>query len=483
MYGELLLSGVGSANKRRISAAGWRSLAADIAWLVDIAAIAVAGGILIAVDNGANAANPTGAVLLIGCLFAANILPFARAYKIDDLLRPGIGIARAILGWSMTIAAVIVALFAMKLSQQVPRLWLGAWFVSGAAALASARLVLAWAWGRGATASVMVRRIAVVGLGDRLASVVQQIGDVDASVQVTAVLALDDMPTQPWPSTIKTLASFGHLETEVLAGAVDQIVLALPSRPSGLFEPTMRALRHLPIDIGWAPELPDLRTPVLGVAQVGDMPLVCLQRRPLDGWRYVLKSLEDRVLAGCMLLAAAPAMVLIAVAVKLDSPGPILYRQQRRGFSRDPIALLKFRSMYIDQCDAPDATVVEQASRNDPRVTPVGRWLRRTSLDELPQLFNVLRGEMSVIGPRPHAVAHDNHYADLIDDYLGRHRVKPGMTGWAQVHGFRGETRTLADMRRRIELDLEYIDRWSLWLDLQIFARTLLVGFTQPTAY
>ena len=245
----------------------------------------------------------------------------------------------------------------------------------------------------------------------------------------------------------------------------------------------MRALRHLPVDVSWAPELPDLRTPILGVVQVGEIPLIRLVRRPLDGWRYVLKSVEDQVLAAGMLVVAAPAMLGIALAVKLDSPGPVFYRQHRRGFSGEPIALLKFRTMFVEQCDPPDASEITQASRGDPRVTRIGRFLRRTSLDELPQLFNVLRGEMSVIGPRPHAVAHDRHYADLIDDYLGRHRVKPGMTGWAQVHGYRGETRTIDQMRRRIELDLEYIDQWSLWLDLQIFYRTLLVGFTQSSAF
>ena len=145
--------------------------------------------------------------------------------------------------------------------------------------------------------------------------------------------------------------------------------------------------------------------------------------------------------------------------------------------------MLKFRTMHAAMCDPIDARWVRQATRGDPRVTRVGRLLRRTSLDELPQLWNVLLGEMSIVGPRPHAVAHDHHYADLIDDYLGRHRVKPGITGWAQIHGYRGETRNVEDMRRRIELDLEYIDRWSLWLDLHILVRTVIVGFTQPTAY
>jgi putative colanic acid biosynthesis UDP-glucose lipid carrier transferase len=183
------------------------------------------------------------------------------------------------------------------------------------------------------------------------------------------------------------------------------------------------------------------------------------------------------------LLFLAPLLAVLALAVRLDSPGPVFYRQLRQGFSKQPIAVLKFRTMHADRCDAADAAVVRQAILGDARVTRLGRFLRKTSLDELPQLLNVLRGEMSLVGPRPHALAHDRHYADLIDDYLGRHRVKPGITGWAQVHGYRGETRTVEDMRKRIELDLAYIDSWSILLDLRILWRTLFVGFGSRNAY
>jgi len=161
----------------------------------------------------------------------------------------------------------------------------------------------------------------------------------------------------------------------------------------------------------------------------------------------------------------------------------VIYRQRRFGFNREAIEVLKFRTMREEACDGADAGTVRQVRRDDDRVTRVGRFLRRSSLDELPQLFNVLRGDMSLVGPRPHAIAHDRHYAELIDGYLGRHRVKPGITGWAQVHGYRGETRTVEDMRRRIEFDLHYIDNWSLALDLRILLRTPLTGFVHDNAY
>jgi putative colanic acid biosynthesis UDP-glucose lipid carrier transferase len=173
-------------------------------------------------------------------------------------------------------------------------------------------------------------------------------------------------------------------------------------------------------------------------------------------------------------------MLCIALLVKLDSPGPVLFRQQRLGFNNNVFVVFKFRTM---KCRAEPETTVPQARRDDPRVTRVGRFLRRLSLDELPQLFNVLKGEMSLIGPRPHALVHNEQFAALIDDYLGRHRVQPGITGWAQVNGLRGETDTLAKMQRRVEYDLAYIDRWSVMLDLRILFLTTLSVLFDRSAY
>jgi len=191
---------------------------------------------------------------------------------------------------------------------------------------------------------------------------------------------------------------------------------------------------------------------------------------------------EDRVLATLVLALAAPVMLGIALLIRLGSPGPVVYRQRRYGFDNRPIEVLKYRTMFVEQCDD-DAGALVSARRHDPRVTPIGRLLRRTSLDELPQFLNVLRGEMSIVGPRPHAVVHHERYAGLIDGYLARHRVKPGITGWAQVNGLRGEADTLARMQERVRYDLHYIENWSLLLDLRIILRTLLVGFSHPNAY
>jgi putative colanic acid biosynthesis UDP-glucose lipid carrier transferase len=215
---------------------------------------------------------------------------------------------------------------------------------------------------------------------------------------------------------------------------------------------------------------------------VDGVPLLDVLQRPFSRWGYLVKTLEDYVLGALLLIAVAPLMLIIAIAVRLDTPGPVLFRQQRYGFNNRTIQVLKFRTMR-DQVGETRADQAVQATRHDPRLTRVGRWLRRTSLDELPQLLNVLRGEMSIVGPRPHMVAHNEKYASLIDSYLGRHRVKPGITGWAQVNGLRGETDTLEKMERRIQYDLDYIEQWSLAFDLRIIARTMLVGFVHQNAY
>jgi len=200
----------------------------------------------------------------------------------------------------------------------------------------------------------------------------------------------------------------------------------------------------------------------------------------LDGHNALLKSAFDKVFAAVALLLLSPLICIIALAIKLDSPGPVFFRQHRHGWDGKIIEVLKFRTM--SQSVSPMDTG-RQAVKNDPRVTSLGRWLRRSSLDELPQFYNVLRGNMSVVGPRPHPVALNENFTHQIDAYMQRHRVKPGITGWAQVHGLRGETETLDKMRKRVEYDLYYIENWSLWLDIKIILQTVVAGWAGKNAY
>jgi len=235
----------------------------------------------------------------------------------------------------------------------------------------------------------------------------------------------------------------------------------------------------LPIDVQLCPDAMSVPCAIRGAQKAAGLVLLNLQRRPLSARGMIIKTAMDYALGAIALVVFAPVMVAIAVAIKWDSRGPVFFVQSRHGYNHRIIRVVKFRTMTV----AEDGPVVTQAAKDDKRVTRAGRFLRRTSLDELPQLFNVLKGELSLVGPRPHAVAHNESYAQLLNRYATRHKVKPGITGWAQVNGCRGETKTTEDMRKRIEHDLYYIKHWSPALDLQILAKTALVPFFDKRAY
>jgi Undecaprenyl-phosphate glucose phosphotransferase len=259
---------------------------------------------------------------------------------------------------------------------------------------------------------------------------------------------------------------------------LDEIRIVLASRAEQNCAAMIRQLCVLPVDI--TIDLRGVLGGPAGASAASRIPPVVVLRRPLAGWNATVKRAEDLLVGGLMLLLASPIFALIMFGIKLDSAGPVFFRQERFGFNNNRMMVWKFRTMYADP--KPDPTV-PQAKRNDDRITRFGGFLRRTSLDELPQLLNVLRGEMSLVGPRPHASAHNEKYGRLIDGYLGRHRVKPGITGWAQICGLRGETTTLEPMRRRLEHDLYYIENWSFLFDLQIMLRTVPAMISGENAY
>lgn len=233
------------------------------------------------------------------------------------------------------------------------------------------------------------------------------------------------------------------------------------------------------VAVHWVPDIFSLRLVNHCVREIAGIPVLTLSETPLIGTRLMFKALEDFVLSVLILIMITPVLLAIALAVKLDSRGPVFFRQQRMGWNGKIFRIWKFRSMFVHQ---PEDGVVKQAEKNDPRVTRVGAFIRRTSLDELPQIFNVLTGDMSLVGPRPHAIQHDEEYSRRISDYFARHNIKPGITGLAQVRGFRGETKSVEQMMQRVESDIEYINNWSLWLDLTILVRTT-AAFTGKYAY
>jgi len=261
--------------------------------------------------------------------------------------------------------------------------------------------------------------------------------------------------------------------------AIECLMLQLDWARSGFIETLTRMLRVLPIPIHLLPDDNVASLLKSRPVTVGTSWTLELRRAPLSRFERFIKRTIDILGAVVALTVLSPVFLIVPILIKLDSKGPIFFKQQRNGFNGRKFKIYKFRSMRVLE----DGNVILQAKRNDPRVTRIGKWLRRTSIDELPQLFNVLRGDMSLVGPRPHAVAHNDEYQKVVANYAFRHHVKPGITGWAQVCGFRGETQTLELMEQRVEHDLWYINHWSPWLDLRILARTTVLAYRQSSAY
>lgn len=254
-----------------------------------------------------------------------------------------------------------------------------------------------------------------------------------------------------------------------LRGAdIQEFLIALPTSQLSLMPWMLSVLRPVPLPVRLVPEGPALSLALLSRRSLGGYAVLDIKRPPLTAPEQAMKRALDLAIAMLAILALAPLLLVVALAIKLETDGPIIFRQDRRGFNGRDFEILKFRTMHV----AENGAQVTQARRGDTRVTKVGRWLRRTSIDELPQCWNVLRGEMSVVGPRPHALAHDDFYDKAIEDYAFRQHVKPGLTGWAQVNGHRGETPDLTSMNARVEHDLWYINHWSIWLDIRIIGLT-----------
>ncbi|HUP30753.1 MAG TPA: undecaprenyl-phosphate glucose phosphotransferase [Usitatibacter sp.] len=327
-----------------------------------------------------------------------------------------------------------------------------------------------------------VKRVAVVAgagsLGRKLAERVA--GTPYLGVQVAGFFddrspeRLKDLPADKLLGTVEQLADY------VKTHHVDMIYLALPMASQPRITKLLDQLCDTTASVYFAPDIFLFDLIQARMDTIGGIPVLAVCETPFYGVNGLVKRISDIVLASLILVLISPLLLAVAIGVKMSSPGPALFRQRRYGLDGREITVYKFRSMRVTE----DGPVVKQATRDDPRVTRFGAFIRRTSLDELPQFVNVLQGRMSIVGPRPHAVAHNEMYRKLIKSYMIRHKVKPGITGWAQVNGLRGETETVEKMKARIEYDLDYLRHWSLRLDLQIIWKTIFVVFKRPdTAY
>ncbi len=406
-------------------------------------------------------------------------------YRTEALLNPVRRLPRLLAGITIVFAILLAAIVFGKLGVQFSRVWLGSWFVASVGLLCAGRLAASRLLAHWNENGQLARRAVIVGGGEPAGEVLEALNRQPNS-DVSVIGLFDDRSDLRSPNVVSGYAKLGsiaELTQFVRDTRVDLLIVTLPLHAETRLSSVLNQLWVLPVDIRLSAYSQKLRYRPRTYSYIGAIPLLDLFDKPLHGWDTVLKAIEDRVLASLALVFALPVMALVALAIKLESRGPVLFKQKRYGFNNELIEIYKFRSMYVDQCDA---TAAQLVTRGDPRVTRVGRFIRRTSLDELPQLFNVLKGDLSLVGPRPHATqakAHNSLYDQVVEGYFARHKVKPGITGWAQVNGWRGETDTVEKIQKRVEHDLYYIENWSILFDLVILARTPISLLGSKGAY
>ncbi len=379
---------------------------------------------------------------------------------------------------AITLASAFGVVFFLKIQTEFSRIWVLLWMGILFSSLAIGRALLS-GYADALMRNGMLRRsVALVGSGKQFMAAKEALQQEANHFSLISALNLGAPDALSFDSA-RLAQEIGPFIKEAQDKHVDGVIIALPSSMGLELEKIVTQVQMLPVDVQVVPDFGGANISARYVQKIGNAPVITTISKPITEWGAFLKMIEDYVIGAACLMLALPAMAIIALAIKLDSPGPVFFRQRRHGYNHRVIQVLKFRTMRVLE----DGDAVKQATKNDSRVTRVGAFLRRTSLDELPQFWNVIRGEMSVVGPRPHALAHNTYYGKLIEKYANRHRVKPGITGWAQVHGFRGETTDPDMMAKRIRYDLEYIENWSIWLDLKIVIMTPLFGVFRRAAY
>jgi Undecaprenyl-phosphate glucose phosphotransferase len=416
------------------------------------------------------------AVAAVICFQAADI------YQVQVFRGQLRQMTRMISSWAFVFLLFLGASFLAKLGSEISRVWLSAFFFIGLAALITERLFLRALVRRWARQGRLDRRTVIVGADNNGEQLVEALkNEYDNDIEVLGVFddrndsrALDTCAGSPKLGKVDDIVEFARRTR------VDLVLFALPISAETRILEMLKKLWVLPVDIRLSAHTNKLRFRPRSYSYLGKVPTLDVFEAPITDWDLVMKWLFDHVVGFIVLVMALPVMALVALAVKLDSPGPVLFRQKRFGFNNERIDVYKFRSMYHHQADPLASKVV---TKNDPRVTRVGRFIRKTSLDELPQLFNVVfKSNLSLVGPRPHAVQgklQSRLFDEAVDGYFARHRVKPGITGWAQINGWRGEIDNEEKIQKRVEFDLYYIENWSALFDTYILLKTPLALMTK----
>ncbi|WP_374387067.1 undecaprenyl-phosphate glucose phosphotransferase [Sandaracinobacter sp.] len=426
-----------------------------------------------------------GRTMLAGALIFALVAEIMGSYDVDCHFSMRKSWERVLGSWMVTGLFLVTIGFLLKVSEEFSRGWAITWFVTAAVMLAGTRAAMTLWIRRLKGQGVFNSRVAIYGAsaqGQKLAQYIRG----NSKLTISLVGFFDDRRDGRVPILVDDLPVFGttdDLVAMIRDDLIDQVIVALPWSAETRIQQVVQKLALTPVRIRLAPDLANFAFAHRPLVLLGDMPVITLFERPISGTDAIVKRAEDLVLTIGILLFVWPIMLLAALAVKLDSPGPIFFRQPREGFNNQRFDVLKFRSMTHDECQTDG---IRQATRDDKRVTRVGRFIRATSIDELPQLFNVLKGDMSLVGPRPHAPstrAAGRPFHEVVQTYAARHKVKPGITGWAQACGWRGETDTEEKLVKRLEHDLYYIENWSVTFDLYILVRTAFAVIFPKNAF
>jgi Undecaprenyl-phosphate glucose phosphotransferase len=394
-------------------------------------------------------------------------------------------IGRVLGAWAGVMLVLMVGIFFFKAGDLVSRVWLLAWFLSGGALLVAYRLLLRSIVQRLTSQGRLKRRTVIVGGGSDAALLIEQIA-AGSDQDINLLGLFDDRVGERSPDIVSGCHKLGKVADLIEFARrtpVDLVIVSMPLSAEKRVLDMLTQLWVLPVDIRLSAHMSKLRFTEKAYSYVGDLPVLDMADRPISDWNLVFKWVFDKVVALTALVLLSPVMIATAIAIKLESKGPVFFMQHRHGFNNELVRIYKFRSMRTDMLDQSAAKLV---TKDDPRVTRVGKFIRRTSIDELPQLINVLKGELSIVGPRPHALqakAANQLYYEAVEGYFARHRVKPGITGWAQINGWRGETDTIEKIMQRVNHDLYYIEHWSILLDCYILIMTPIRLFNTENAY
>ncbi|MEX6505054.1 undecaprenyl-phosphate glucose phosphotransferase [Jiella sp. M17.18] len=425
-------------------------------------------------------------LLIAGAAVGVTALAFAHGYDLAFLRGRLTLLWRVAAGWGLAVCLVAIALFALSSDGVDGHGWLFGWYAGGAGTLCLGRILLRANIKRWARNGRMERRALIVGGGGNAEALIRSLEmQPDNDIRICGIF--DDRDDRRSPPIVAGYPKLGTIPELVEFARLTRIDMLIVTLPLSAEERLLSLLKHLwvlPLDIRLSAHSAELKFRPRTYSFVGQVPLIDVFDRPLADWDGIVKRVFDVVVAAAALVVLSPVFLATALAIKLDSPGPIIFRQKRHGFNNQIVDVWKFRSLHHAMSD-PDAKTI--VTKDDKRVTRVGRFIRKSSIDELPQLVNVLRGELSLVGPRPHAVvaksSRNETFVEIVDGYFGRHKVKPGITGWAQIHGWRGEIDEPEKLKKRFEHDLYYIENWSLLLDIYIVLMTPISLLRAQSAY